>query len=116
MKLLYASIAAALIAAPAFAQDGEHTPDPVNGEAVYTQWCAICHNPGPAHNPGTAALTKKYAGTDTNPVLAERGGIPAPMVEYFVRNGVSVMPFFRKTEISDDDLAHIAAWLNRDAE
>jgi mono/diheme cytochrome c family protein len=34
-------------------------------------------------------------------------------VKTFVRNGVSIMPFFRKTEISDADLDAIAAYLTR---
>jgi len=30
-----------------------------------------------------------------------------------VRRGVSIMPFFRKTEVSDADLAAITAYLTR---
>jgi (+)-pinoresinol hydroxylase len=29
----------------------------------------------------------------------------------FVRNGVTIMPFFRKTEISDEELDALAAYL-----
>ncbi len=36
-----------------------------------------------------------------------------PVTATFVRNGVSIMPPFRKTEISDADLAALAAYLAR---
>jgi mono/diheme cytochrome c family protein len=35
-------------------------------------------------------------------------------VRYYVRNGVSVMAHFRKTEISDADLDALAAYLATD--
>jgi len=34
-------------------------------------------------------------------------------VKYFVRHGISVMPQFRKTEISDAELDALAAFLSR---
>jgi hypothetical protein len=33
------------------------------------------------------------------------------LVKQFVRRGVSIMPFFRKTDISDEDLQALAAYL-----
>jgi hypothetical protein len=46
-------------------------------------------------------------------VLDERKDLTPAFVEYFVRNGASVMPFFRKTEISQRDLDALAAYLSR---
>jgi (+)-pinoresinol hydroxylase len=34
-------------------------------------------------------------------------------VKLFVRQGITIMPFFRKTEISDAQLDAIAAYLTR---
>ena len=34
-------------------------------------------------------------------------------VRFFTRNGVSIMPMFRKTEVSDGDLDAVAAYLTR---
>ena len=35
------------------------------------------------------------------------------LIKMYVRNGITVMPTFRKTEISDADLDAIAAYLTR---
>ena len=81
------------------------------GESVYAKWCAPCHDPGPMH-PGTLALSAKYAGTKSG-VLLEWTDLHPEITRTFVRTGISVMPFFRKTEISDDELDALAAYLAR---
>jgi mono/diheme cytochrome c family protein len=85
------------------AQDLEH------GAAVYDYWCAGCHAAGP-NMPGTQALQVKY---DGNPaaVLTERADLTAEFIAVIVRTGISVMPPFRKTEISDADLEALSAWV-----
>jgi mono/diheme cytochrome c family protein len=97
-------IAAASLAASAQAQ-------PPNGKAVFDKWCAPCHGDGPG-KPGTAALQALYKGA--KPALLEQRTDLAPQItKTFVRNGVSVMPFFRKTEISDAELEALAEYLAR---
>jgi (+)-pinoresinol hydroxylase len=81
------------------------------GRAVYTKWCAPCHDPGVIH-PGTNALTVKYRGVKPG-VLLEWKDLQPQMVRYLVRHGISVMPQFRKTEISDADLDALAKFLSR---
>ena len=81
------------------------------GRAVYTKWCAPCHDPGVTH-PGTHALTVKYQGVKSG-VLLEWKDLPVTTVKMFVRHGISVMPQFRKTEISDRELDALAAYLAR---
>jgi mono/diheme cytochrome c family protein len=81
------------------------------GRAVYTKWCAPCHDPGVIH-PGTNALTVKYQGIKSG-VLLEWKDLPPELVRHLVRNGISVMPQFRKTEISDADLDALAKFLAR---
>jgi mono/diheme cytochrome c family protein len=45
----------------------EEPSDPyAGGRAVYTKWCAPCHDPGVIH-PGTNALTVKYRGRICRP-------------------------------------------------
>ena len=44
-------------------------------------------------------------------MLEERTDLVPEITRTFVRNGVSVMPFFRKTEITDAELAALAAYL-----
>lgn len=81
------------------------------GNAVYDQWCGECHDPGPRH-PGTQALDALYKGSKPG-ALEQRTDLLPRVTETFVRKGVSVMPPFRKTEISDADLAALAAYLAR---
>ena len=45
--------------------------------------------------------------------LEERTNLTSDFVKVFVRNGVSIMPFFRKTEINDAELADLGAYLAR---
>jgi mono/diheme cytochrome c family protein len=81
------------------------------GKAVYVNWCAACHDPGNTH-PGTHALQAKYQGKRPA-VILEWTDLPAEYVRYMVRHGMSVMPHFRKTEISDRELDALAAYLSR---
>ncbi len=81
------------------------------GYAEYEKFCSQCHGEG-AGKPGTLALAAKYKG-EKPALLADRTDLTPEVVKIFVRNGVLVMPFFRKTEISDADLDRIAAYLSR---
>ena len=80
------------------------------GEKVFDYWCATCHGPG--NLPGTMALQTKYKGAKPA-LLSERTDLIPQVTKTFVRKGVSIMPFFRKTEISDADLDARAAYLAR---
>lgn len=82
------------------------------GHDVYQHWCSPCHAPGARH-PGTNALAAKYKG-EIPPALEQRSGLTLDFITLYVRHGVTIMPFFRKTEISDADLQAIAAYLMRD--
>jgi mono/diheme cytochrome c family protein len=55
----------------------------------------------------------KYRGTDVPPLLHERTDLVPEFVKVIVRQGVSFMPQFRKTEISDAELEALAAYLAR---
>jgi mono/diheme cytochrome c family protein len=79
------------------------------GKAVFDEWCKGCHAPGPRH-PGTQALDVLYKGKKPG-ALEQRTDLDPKITITFVRRGVSVMPPFRKTEIGDEDLAALAAYL-----
>lgn len=81
----------------------------MDGKAVFDRWCAPCHGAGPG-KPGTAALQALYKGAKPA-LLEERTDLVPALTKTFVRNGVSVMPFFRKTEISDAELDALAEYL-----
>jgi mono/diheme cytochrome c family protein len=81
------------------------------GQEVFAYWCAPCHSAGP-RNPGTIALEVRYQGSKPA-ALEERTDLVPELTKTFVRNGLSIMPPFRKTEISDADLEALAAYLAR---
>lgn len=84
------------------------------GKQVFDKWCAACHASGPRY-PGTASLAAKY-GKDMPAALEERKDLTPETVAYFVRHGVSIMPPFRKTEITDQQLTALGAYLSHQPE
>lgn len=83
---------------------------PSQGKAVFDKWCASCHGTG-ARMAGTASLEAKYGGS-IPAALEQRKDMNPDFIRYFVRNGVLIMPPFRKTEVTDADLAALAAYLS----
>ena len=92
------------------------------GQEVFGQRCAACHGPipapiyGPAFlppMPGTQALAARYRG-ELPAALEERTDLAAVYIRTVVRNGYVSMPFFRPTELSDEDLDALAAYLTRE--
>jgi mono/diheme cytochrome c family protein len=107
--LLLATLAAGLAASGRARADDEVQVQA--GNAVFQKWCAPCHASGPGH-PGTQALEALYKGAKPA-ALEERTDLTPEIVKTFVRHGVSVMAPFRKTEVSDADLAALSAYLTR---
>ncbi len=110
-----AAITAALGVFSAFAQAPATSAQ--RGKEVFEYWCATCHGPGigtfgAPHLPGTTALQAKYKGS-LPALLDERTDMQPVFIKTMVRNGVTVMPFFRKTEVSDADLEALVAYLTR---
>jgi mono/diheme cytochrome c family protein len=81
------------------------------GDAVFQKWCAPCHGRGP-DKPGTVALQALYKGAKPAE-LEDRTDLTPDLVKFYVRHGVSIMPPFRKTEVSDADLAALSAYIAR---
>lgn len=104
-KRVFAPFAVCFLGSAAHAQD----PLVARGNEVFQYWCAACHAPGP-RRPGTQALEVLYKGAKPA-ALEQRTDLVPELTRTFVRTGVSVMPPFRKTEISDADLAALAAYL-----
>lgn len=98
-------------------QQNDATKQQAAGQFVYERNCISCHGPGRGnlgndYRPGTDALRVKYNGT-LPAVLSERRDLTPAFIEHFVRNGISVMPFFRKTEIGDEELQQLIGYLTR---
>lgn len=111
MKTIRAATLALILLVPTATASAQTRTAVDTGRDVYQYWCASCHGRGTGV-PGTMALQAKYAGKVPAP-LEDRTDLTAATVRFFVRRGVSIMPFFRKTEVSDADLAAIAAYLTR---
>ena len=89
--------------------------DVSRGERLYAQWCQGCHDRlGPTREtlPGTTPLALRYQGT-LPAALVDRDDLTPELVKVFVRRGVSFMPTFRKTELTDAELDDIVAFLVR---
>ena len=89
------------------------------GREVFQARCEACHGeiprdigPGLPARAGTAALQAKYKGAKPA-LLEERLDLTPEQVRFYVRHGISIMPFFRKTEVSDADLDAIGAYIAR---
>ena len=114
---LFAIFAATAIGAQEQRITSWWTPATVSGQGQpkgyveYQRFCSACHGEG-VGKPGTMALQAKYKGA-VPALLDKRTDLTPEFVKMTVRNGVTVMPFFRKTEISDADLNAIAAYLAR---
>lgn len=108
-KAFFSSAALALVAAGWMSTAGAQDAVEQRGKEVFDYWCEACHGDGPGR-PGTAALEVLYNG-EKPALIEERDDLLPELTRAFVRDGVSVMPFFRKTEISDEDLDALAAYL-----
>ena len=81
------------------------------GSEIYAYWCNACHGPE-VIKPGTGALQAKYQGA-VPAALSERRDMAPAFVKIMVRQGISMMPFFRPTEISEPDLEALSIYLTR---
>jgi len=86
-------------------------PGAPRGYVEYQNSCTVCHGPMP-ERPGTRALAAKYKGS-LPAMLEQRTDLQPDFIRMTVRNGISLMPPFRKTEISDEQLDAIVAYLTR---
>jgi mono/diheme cytochrome c family protein len=91
------------------------------GKEVFQARCEACHGALPQRSgaqtglpamPGTAALAHKYQ--NAKPAELElRTDLTPELVAVFVRRGAGIMPPFRPTELSGDDLKALGAYLAR---
>ena len=88
------------------------------GNAKFQHSCAPCHGAGVGDDghamlPGTDALRIKYKGAvpPVPPLLEERTDLTAPVLKVFLRHGSFSMPPFRPTELTEAEIADIAAYI-----
>ena len=93
------------IGPPAFGEDEI-------GEKVYMRWCTGCHDTEIAMNAGTRRLAIRSG--EEQSALTDRDDLPSLYIKSVVRNGIMMMPPFRQSEISDDELEALARFLAAD--
>jgi mono/diheme cytochrome c family protein len=110
------SVGLALLAWSAIAA-AQETASVERGRATFEHSCAPCHgdgigDDGRAMLPGTDALRIKYQGS-LPALLERRTDLNAEAIATFVRRGTWSMPPFRPTEITEQDIQDIAAYLRQ---
>ena len=95
-----------LVAAPAvsLADDADET-----GAQLFGSRCGMCHRAG---GMGTGLLTRRPNGGTG--LLEERRDLTAEFVQAVVRAGTGNMPRLARGEVSDAQLARIAAYLAKE--
>jgi (+)-pinoresinol hydroxylase len=101
-------ILVSILAAAVATADAAFTPQQQQGKRVYNHICVYCHSPGVW---GTNRLAKRM--DKDHAVLENRTDLSTTVIQTVVRTGIGSMPPLRKTEISDADLAAVAAYLTR---
>jgi len=98
----------ALATGIANADDAALTSQQEQGKRAYDHICVYCHSPGVW---GTNRLSKRM--DKEHAVLENRTDLSAAVIQTVVRTGIGSMPPLRKSELSDADLAAVAAYLTR---
>lgn len=85
------------------------------GDAKFQHSCAPCHGDGPGDDgramlPGTDALRIKYRGA-LPALIEQRSDLTPEVLRVYLRQGSMSMPPFRPTELTDDEIDDIAAYL-----
>ena len=83
---------AAGVASVAASAQATYETNPREPQFIYDRTCGYCHG----HNVGPILLGRR---------------LPAAVVTSIVRSGNGAMPAFRPTEITDAELAALAAWI-----
>jgi len=106
---------------PTKAEAALKNPREQRGREVFRERCTACHGAipkdtiGPPYLPpmaGTQALQARYKGAKPAE-LEQRTDLTPEFVKAIVRGGLNSMPFFRPTELSDEDLTALGAYLTR---
>jgi mono/diheme cytochrome c family protein len=93
----------ALLAAAAFGSPALHAADAQDGKALYTERCGMC-------GMAVGILARRPADASKG-FLEDRADLSALFVRTVVRSGIANMPRMPRGEVSDAELAAIAAYL-----
>ena len=91
-----------VMSAPAAAAD-------MTGKEVFDHYCTYCH--GSSDGPGTMQLSRTRG--KQQGLLTARTDLSADYIEYVVRHGVKSMPAFAPSDLTEERLKALAAFLGR---
>lgn len=97
-----------IVGAGGTANAAESGASDATGAAIYEHYCIACHDRGVGH-PGTQNLAYRYG--PEKAALADRDNLTPEYVRIMVRFGRGLMPGFRPSEISDEQLKLLADYL-----
>ncbi len=83
------------------------------GKAIFDQWCWECHGKDNPYGMASWALKERYKGSPTE-FIELRTDLSRDYVEHFVRKGQGIMPNFRETEITSEQLSALVDYLTED--
>ena len=98
------AFAAAVLSPSASAEDA--APPVATGEALFVEKCGLCHLEGGF---GTRVLGRRVP--EGQALLQDRKALPAAFTSTVIRQGIGSMPQIRESELSDAQVAAIAAYL-----
>jgi len=78
-----------------------------SGQDIYFDKCVYCHD---SRGWGTRVLARRTPPGEAE--LTKRKDLPAAYTKIVVRRGLNAMPQFTPTDLSDDEVAAVARWLD----
>jgi mono/diheme cytochrome c family protein len=121
MRKIASIVALNIVMAAGVLAQGTGTVD--KGHELFNTWCLGCHRAVVKNdsNPdslvqsvvaGTYTLQQRYQGSKPA-ALEQRSDLDTQYIMTVVRHGLNLMPRTRKTELTDAEVADIAAYLTR---
>lgn len=98
------------MAAPTHAAEAPPASNASPGGALFSQRCGLCHR---GSGPGVFMLERRLGSEKS--IIETRSDLTADLVRAVVRQGIGSMPRFSRGEVTDAELAEIAAYLTRSA-
>ncbi len=94
---------------PALASNIPDTMEDVHdGRTLFELHCIACHGAGAGY-PGTMRLQERVG--EQQAALLDRDNLPPDYIKLVVREGFKLMPPFRPSELSDEQLHELAAYI-----
>lgn len=99
--------AVALAACASVDLTAQESPQARTGEEIFADKCIYCHD---TRGWGTRILARRTP--EDQAELTRRESLPAAYTSLVVRRGIGSMPGFTPTDLTDEEVAEVARWLD----